>query len=350
MSIAIVAAAVAFGLSAWLTFWFSRPGSKLYNILDHPNERSLHDRPTPRTGGVAILIAVYLSAIVAAVCCVAPMAALGWIAAAGLLVAGVSLADDWFGLPVRYRLIAHFAAAGLVVVAGLDLADLGLPGASSVLPALLSVPLTLLFIVWMINLYNFMDGMDGFAGGMAVFGFGTFAVLAGGAGHGLFMVLSLIVAVSAGGFLLFNFPPARIFMGDVGSTLLGFLAAALMLWAERDGVFPLWIGVLVFSPFIVDATVTLVRRVLRGERIWQAHKSHYYQRLVELGWGHRRTVLWEYAVMAACAASALSIQGREPRVQVFGLALWAAVYVVLMVAIGRLEARARSSRTPRGLD
>lgn len=334
----IVISVLAFGLSAWLTYWFSRPGSRLY-ILDHPNERSLHTQPTPRTGGVAILIAVYLSALAAAVCCIGPAAALAWIAASGLLVAGVSFADDRFDLPVRYRLVAHFAAAGLVVLAGLGLTTLGLPEPGSTLPVLLSVPVTLLFIVWMINLYNFMDGMDGFAGGMAMFGFGTLALLGWLGDHPTFALLNLVVAAAAGGFLLFNFPPARIFMGDAGSSSLGLFAAASSLWGANAGVFPFWTAVLVFSPFIADATVTLIRRALKGERPWEAHKSHYYQRLVQLGWGHRKTALWEYGLMAACSVSAVWAAHRPAEIQWVMIAGWALVYCLLALFVNRLESR-----------
>ena len=189
------------------------------------------------------------------------------------------------------------------------------------------------------NLYNFMDGMDGFAGGMAVIGFGTFAVFGWLAGQQLFAALNLIVAAAAGGFLLFNFPAARIFMGDIGSSSLGFLAAAFMLWADRNGIFPLWIGVLVFSPFIVDATVTLIRRILRRDKFWEAHKRHYYQRLVQLGWGHRRTVLWEYAVMVLCAVSALIARYLAPSGQWIMIAMWLLAYLVIMIVVHELEAR-----------
>ena len=97
-------------------------------------------------------------------------------------------------------------------------------------------------------------------------------------------------------------------MGDVGSSTLGLLAAAFSLWGARDGVFPFWVAILVFSPFIADASVTLVRRLLRGEKIWQAHKTHYYQKLVQAGWGHRKTVLVEYAIMIGCGITALLSQ------------------------------------------
>ena len=157
--------------------------------------------------------------------------------------------------------------------------------------------------MWVTNLYNFMDGSDGLAGGMALFGFGAYALAAWLAGDAVFVVVAASIAAAAAAFLVFNFPPAKVFMGDAGSIPLGFLAAALGILGWRAGHWPLWFPVLVFSPFIIDASVTLARRLLRGERVWRAHRSHYYQRLVQLGWGHRNTALAEYALMAGCGAA-----------------------------------------------
>jgi UDP-N-acetylmuramyl pentapeptide phosphotransferase/UDP-N-acetylglucosamine-1-phosphate transferase len=183
-----------------------------------------------------------------------------------------------------------------------------------------------------------MDGMDGFAGGMALIGFGTFGVFGLLDGHLLFATVSLSLAAAAAGFLLFNFPPARIFMGDTGSATLGLLAGGLSLWGAREGLFPFWAALVVFSPFIVDATVTLLRRLLRRERVWQAHKTHYYQRLVQSGWGHRRTVLAEYALMAACSGSVLLARGADPMGQWALIGAWTAVYLVLMAGVHAVEA------------
>jgi UDP-N-acetylmuramyl pentapeptide phosphotransferase/UDP-N-acetylglucosamine-1-phosphate transferase len=330
--------AVSLGASAWLTRQLCRPSSRFY-FLDHPNERSLHTRPTPRTGGLAIVIAGYLSAGAAA-CWLGSGRELSWVAAAVLLVAAVSYADDRIGLAARYRLVSHIVAAIVVMFGGLRLSSLG--GSDLMLPSMLVLPLTLLFIVWMINLYNFMDGMDGFAGGMAVFGFGAFAVMGWMTGHEIFSVMSLIVAAASAGFLAFNFPPARIFMGDVGSSTLGLMAATFALWGAQDDVFPFWAAILIFSPFIADATVTLLRRLWRHEKIWQAHKTHYYQRLVQAGWGHRRTVLWEYVLMAACAGSAIWAVRQPETVQWWVNGFWAAAYAMLIAMVHRL-APSRSS-------
>jgi UDP-N-acetylmuramyl pentapeptide phosphotransferase/UDP-N-acetylglucosamine-1-phosphate transferase len=262
-----------------------------------------------------------------------------WLAVALTIVAFVSYVDDRHGVAPFYRLLAHFAASFVLIYGGLSMGTTGLQATGEGMTAGFNAVLTTLFVVWMVNLYNFMDGMDGFAGGMAVIGFGSLAILGWLAGHSSYGVVSAIVASAAGGFLMFNFPPARIFMGDVGSSALGMLAAGLLLWGSRDGIFPIWVGLLVFSPFIIDATVTLLQRALRGEKVWEAHKTHYYQRLVQLGWGHRRTVLWEYALMAACAASALWVVSKPPPVQYAVILCWISIYVTLMILVNKLEKR-----------
>jgi UDP-N-acetylmuramyl pentapeptide phosphotransferase/UDP-N-acetylglucosamine-1-phosphate transferase len=144
-----------------------------------------------------------------------------------------------------------------------------------------------------------------------------------------FAVLCLSVAAASGGFLLGNFPPARIFLGDLGSATLGLLAAALALLGSRRGHFPLWTAWLAFSPFIVDATWTLLRRLFRGERVWQAHRSHHYQRLVLAGWSHRRTLLRAYLLMAACAATAIAAPEMTVRDQWLLLGGWAVIYAFI---------------------
>jgi UDP-N-acetylmuramyl pentapeptide phosphotransferase/UDP-N-acetylglucosamine-1-phosphate transferase len=125
-------------------------------------------------------------------------------------------------------------------------------------------------------------------------------------GEHVFSLVAGCTAAACAGFLTSNFPPARIFLGDLGSSTLGLLAAGLSLWGHSRGLFPLWAAWLAFSPFIVDATWTLLHRLARGERIWEPHRSHHYQRLVLAGWGHRKTVLRAYVVMAAAAACAVA--------------------------------------------
>lgn len=329
----VVAGLVALGLTRWLV----HPDAPI-RLLDQPNERSLHATPTPRTGGLAIcagLLAGWGAALLLAHAEDLPMQVLS----GALVVAGVSILDDRYGLSQGLRLLVQLGAALLLIRGGFVIQGEVLPGVVFA-PYLGLAVLTVVMTLWLTNLYNFMDGMDGFAGGMAVIGFGTLALLGWGQGDGLFAVASLTVCAAAAGFLWFNFPPARIFMGDSGSTTLGFLAAAFAVWGSRRGVAPVWLTLVVFSPFLVDATVTLLRRALRGEAVWRAHRSHYYQRLVQLGWGHRRTVLVEYAIMLACTGAALAVRGADTRAQWLAVAGLAAAYAVAAFAVHGMERRA----------
>lgn len=277
--------------------------------LDVPNARSLHTAPMPSSGGLGILAGILPAAVAADVG--VPLLA------GALLLAVVSWWDARHPLSVQVRLGCQLIAASLAVGA--------LPGWG---PA--SSAVVLLAVVWMTNLYNFMDGADGLAGGMTVLGFGAYAVVAATSGQPSLAMLSASVSAAAIGFLAFNFHPARIFMGDVGSVPLGFLAAVLGIVGIRSGLWPVWFPVLVFSPFIVDATVTLARRILRGERVWEGHRTHYYQRLVGSGWTHRVLALRAYGLMAAAATSACLTLHGSTAWQVAGLLAWCAVYAVLL--------------------
>jgi UDP-N-acetylmuramyl pentapeptide phosphotransferase/UDP-N-acetylglucosamine-1-phosphate transferase len=229
----------------------------------------------------------------------------------------LSLLDDWKHLPASWRLLGHIAAATAFVLGYF----------SSV--GWIELALLVLAVAWMINLYNFMDGADGLAGGMTVIGFSAYAAAAGLADNATLAVTSLCVAAAAAAFLTFNFPPARIFLGDSGSIPLGFLAAAVGLLGWHHGSWPLWFPLIVFAPFVVDASVTLARRALRGERVWQAHRSHYYQRLVLTGWSHRRLAVAEYGLMLLTSALSLGALHQPGLVQLLLLASLGVVYIML---------------------
>jgi UDP-N-acetylmuramyl pentapeptide phosphotransferase/UDP-N-acetylglucosamine-1-phosphate transferase len=254
--------------------------------LDRPNERSLHEHPVPRTGGIAVLIGIAAALPLGGADLWLPLGL-------ALLLAAVSFADDLKGLPIAVRLGAHIVAAAVIV--WYDLAPIYLWQAA----------LLVLGIAWLTNLYNFMDGSDGLAGGMTVIGFATYAIAASWAEEPELATTSLCVAAAAAAFLVFNFNPARIFLGDVGSIPLGFLAGALGIIGWNDEAWPLWFPVVLFAPFIADATLTLARRLVRGERVWQAHRDHYYQRMVRSGLGHRGTAYIAYGLMVLCAGAAL---------------------------------------------
>ena len=259
--------------------------------LDRPNERSLHERPVPRTGGIAVLLGTSAAVAFGADDLWLPLGL-------ALLLAILSLADDLKGMPVAARLAAHLAAGGVLVWYLLS-------------PIYIwQAALLVLAIAWLTNLYNFMDGSDGLAAGMTVIGFAAYAVAATLADEPELATTCLCIAATSGAFLVFNFHPARIFLGDVGSIPLGFLAAALGIVGWRDEAWPLWFPAAVFAPFIADATLTLARRLLRGERVWQAHRDHYYQRMVRGGLGHRGTAYVAYALMVLCAGAALVVMPR----------------------------------------
>lgn len=284
--------------------------------LDRPNERSLHDTPVPRTGGLGLHLGILL------LCpwIVPGIPGIVWIACLGLLL--VSFIDDIRGLSVGVRLAAHVSAAGgfaAVVVHPVY--------------GLFAACIMMLGVTWCINLYNFMDGSDGLAGGMALFGFGFYAVAAWHFGNTSFALVNVCIAATSAAFLVFNFHPARIFMGDVGAIPLGYLASTVGIYGCMQQNWPWWFPVIVFSPFIVDTSVTMVRRALRGARIWEAHREHCYQRLVRMGWGHRRTALAEYALMALCGFAALGSLDKPISTQaallIAAVVLYAAIFLLV---------------------
>ena len=317
--------AVVLGLTALLlrSSWVER-------LADHPNERSLHARPKPRIGGIAIV----LGALPVAAWLGGARLEIAWALALGLAL--VSFADDLRSLPISIRIAAHVGAAAIAVAALVP----QFPHAHVLIAAALALALA-----WMTNLYNFMDGSDGLAGGMAAIGFGAYAIAASQAGAVDVALASIAVASAAVAFLVFNFPPARVFMGDAGSIPLGFLAGVIGMHGAVAQIWPAWFPFLVFSPFIVDASVTLAKRALAGEAFWRAHRQHYYQRLVLAGWSPRRLALLSYAGMTAAAASAIVACSQERDTQYAILAVWSAIHVASIVAI---ERRAPQSATQRG--
>ena len=282
-------------------------------VLDIPNERSLHERPTPRTGGIGLMLAAALTVLVFAA---GPRA----IVVPALCLAAVFLIDDVRGLPVLPRFLAQFAAAIWFLAAS------GPYG-------WLLFPLLMLGIVWSSNLYNFMDGSNGLAGGMAVIGFAAYALAANAAGDAEIALLAAVVAGASAGFLVWNFDPARIFLGDAGSIPLGFLAAAIGVLGWSRGLWPFWFPALVFSTFIVDSGLTLAKRLVHRENPFQAHRSHYYQRLIRMGWSHRRLALNAYGLMAATSLAALWLRSASLALSLLGLALWLAAFAGLALLI-----------------
>ncbi|HEY6093505.1 MAG TPA: glycosyltransferase family 4 protein [Gallionellaceae bacterium] len=288
------------------------------SLQDMPNARSLHAAPVPRSGGVALMAGIFAAWLLSLDVMV------WWVILPTLLLFAVSFIDDLRGLSVGKRLLAHMSAAALLVLGAGVWQHHGL--AVALLVWLLSV--------WMTNLYNFMDGSDGLAGGMAVIGFSTLGLASMWGQDEALAWLNFAIAGAAAGFLWFNFNPAKIFMGDAASIPLGFLVAAMGVWGWQGLLWPAWFPVLAFAPFVVDATVTLIKRSLRGRKITEAHRDHYYQRLVRLGAGHRNTALLGYALMLGAASSALWLLS-HPAGLLPLLMMWAVAYAALMLWLDR---------------
>jgi UDP-N-acetylmuramyl pentapeptide phosphotransferase/UDP-N-acetylglucosamine-1-phosphate transferase len=302
----LVPALIAFVASWAALAWLRKPGRL---PADPPNQRSLHARTTPRGGGLAI----WLGFIAA---CVWTLPIRPWLPPLLMMIA-VSLWDDRRGLPVIVRLAIHLAAAALWFV---------LEAGSG------NIAIAIIAIVWMANLFNFMDGSDGLAATMAILGFGAYSLASAATGNAD-VPLMLALPAATVPFLFFNLPPAKVFLGDVGAVPLGFLAAVWGISGWQTGSWPAWFPVLVFLPFIADATLTLIRRLVRGQRIWEPHRAHFYQKLVQLGLGHRGTLALYAALMAGTSLSAVAALLRAPAAGTLLLGLWAIVLTLLYISI-----------------
>lgn len=256
--------------------------------LDIPNHRSLHEVPVPRTGGWAVILGVVIAAVVGPVAL-----SFGTVSAFTLLLA-VSLADDLRSVSARLRFGVQLMAVTLLL---LDLC----PGLAWWL-----LPVVVVGGVWVVNLYNFMDGMDGFAGSMTAIGFATLGGISAYRGDTELAGICALVTASTSVFLYYNWPSARIFLGDAGSTCAGLAVFAVSVYGWERGLFTPVVPLLIFSPFWVDATITLVRRMIKGERWWEAHRQHWYQRSA-LKLGVKRTLRTELIVMLCTSLGAVVV-------------------------------------------
>lgn len=314
----------------------------LHGALDVPNPRSSHSTPTPRGGGLSIVVTTTVGVLVLAGYGMVPLDLCLALAGGGVAVAVVGFLDDRVGVPASVRLIVHLLAAVWAVSWLGGLANVGI-GDHIAHPGLMGRVLAVVGITWVLNLFNFMDGIDGIAASEAVFVVCAGAMLASlGGGVGGVAVMAALFAGACAGFLLWNWPPARIFLGDVGSGYLGYVVAVLALEANRQDSVAVWVWLILGGVFFVDATVTVVRRSLRGERVSQAHRSHAYQRLARRWRSHGQVTL---AVMALnlvwllpCAAAAAKIPGHAALFVIVSLAPLA----VLVVAIGSGSAETSS--------
>jgi UDP-N-acetylmuramyl pentapeptide phosphotransferase/UDP-N-acetylglucosamine-1-phosphate transferase len=284
-----------------------------------------------RGGGVAIVAGFLVGlAVWLATGNILSIRALGWLAGA-LLIASVSFADDVRSLPAAPRMAVHLIGALLLTAAGAQAGEL---------PLTVAAPLAFVWVALVTNVYNFMDGIDGLAASQAVC-VGSALGVAGTLVHNpLVAIGGGLCAASAAGFLVFNLPPARLFMGDVGSTFLGFNFAGLSLLGNLGvggGKLPIEFGLVVLAPFLFDGLVTLGRRMLRGERWYEAHRTHFYQRLVVRGLSHAQvTCLYAALAVLAAVAALAGLVFEQPLRQ----ALAVAAYLPMLAVVGlvwRLE-------------
>jgi len=260
------------------------------SLMDIPNARSSHSVPTPRGGGVAIVVSFLLALVILRGLDLMSLATLSGLLGSGLLVALIGFADDHGHIAARWRLLGHFAASiwALYWLGGAP--GVTLFGATVDLGWVGNI-LFVLYLVWMLNLYNFMDGIDGLASAEAIsVCLGMFVVYWVGANLELaWGPLALVAAVA--GFLCWNYPPAKIFMGDAGSGFLGVVLAGMSIEAASRSPELLWCWLIMLGVFIVDATWTLMRRLLRGEKVYEAHRSHGYQYASRKHRSHKTVVL-----------------------------------------------------------
>jgi Fuc2NAc and GlcNAc transferase len=283
----VLIALLALVVSAWLTD-VARRWALAHGALDVPNRRSSHSVPTPRGGGIAIVAASTVAFVALAWLGLLGTHLLAVLIVGGLAVAVVGFLDDRLHLRAAIRLTVHLAAAVLAMI----LLD-GVPPLRildwTIVPGWVGYVLGTLGIAWTLNLFNFMDGIDGLAASEGTFialGAVLLIVVAGTASEAL--PAAAVFGAACAGFLLWNWPPARIFMGDVGSGYVGYVIAVLAVSAARRSPEALFVWLILGGAFFVDATVTLVRRFMRRERLHEAHRTHAYQWLARRWQSHKR--------------------------------------------------------------
>lgn len=274
---------------SWLFTWFVYRYALRRNLFVLPNERSSHTVPTPRGGGIGIALAL-LGAMSTLwfFDIIPPELAVAFIGG-GAMIVTVGWIDDRRHLSISVRLLIQFLAAGwaLFFIGGIDRINIGI----ATVPLGWLSHLLPLSMVWIMNLYNFMDGIDGLASSEAVLVGVVGGVLLTISGAQDLAFLSFALSAAAAGFLVWNWQPARIFMGDSGSVLIGFIFAALFLASERSGIFPGLLWILLLLIFIIDPTYTTIRRFLKGEKWFAAHRVFAFQQFVRRGYSHQQTTL-----------------------------------------------------------
>ena len=291
--------------------WISIRLAHRVGVLDVPSERSSHSVPTPRMGGVPMVAAALLSFGCWAFLAAGEVFSLKGLSSTFLFALAMFILgfwDDLSGLPPLTRFLFQIFAAFMFLWVWTGMFP-KIPLGGMVLPQFFWILMGAFSIVWMVNLYNFMDGIDGIAGGEAAVASSFFFLLFARYGESGWAVANLFVAAASMGFLVHNWPPARVFMGDAGSAFLGAFYGMQAVVAPLTTSVPFPVLVLPFSNFILDTTVTLFRRIWQGEKWYMAHRSHFYQRMTNLGMSHQKVTILELLTVAASCAAATGYLG-----------------------------------------
>jgi Fuc2NAc and GlcNAc transferase len=278
-------------VASWCLTWCVKRYALAKGILDVPNVRSSHTTVVPRGGGLAIVSTSMVAMLFMGSAGTMDLRLLAALSGGGVAVATIGFLDDRFHIPASVRLLVHSGASlwAIYILGGVPALQVG----SNIIElGALGYIAAFLAIIWATNLFNFMDGIDGIAGTEAVFmAFAGAIFCLQAVPDSTVAGPALLVCAATLGFLLWNWPPAQIFMGDVGSGYLGFVVAILAFAAARENPVAFFIWLVLGGVFFVDATVTLVRRLLRGERLHQAHRTHAYQWLARRWGSHRRVTV-----------------------------------------------------------
>ncbi|HEY5997642.1 MAG TPA: glycosyltransferase family 4 protein [Candidatus Deferrimicrobiaceae bacterium] len=307
-------------------------------VMDVPNERSSHAVPVPRMGGVPLVLATILACIGFALSVPSPAGSIPHAAVVSLAFAAamavLGFRDDLSPLSPLFRFVVQTGAAlAACLIAARGNAAPVLLGVA--IPGWAWVPAAAIWVVWMMNLYNFMDGIDGIAGGEALVGGLFLSAVFFAEGEPGWGAANLIVASASAGFLRYNWSPARIFLGDAGSMFLGAFFGIQSIAAGSTTAVPLVVLILPFSNFILDATVTLLRRMRRGEKWYRPHRSHFYQRMTDLGLSHASVTSIELLSMAASCLAAAGCLRAGGAVKAALVLLTGAMFLACGVAIAR---------------
>jgi len=313
-------------------------------MLDIPNARSSHTRPTPRGGGIGIVIGVLIGAwglFISRILCMS-FREIAALSLAGAIVALIGWLDDIHRLPYAIRLIVQAISSAVILIAIGYFQTITVPFIGEIHLYSIGIPFTLLWMMGLTNAYNFMDGIDGIAGGQAVVAGLGWTIMGFMSGQSFVSLIGMILAASSLGFLFHNWPPARIFMGDVGSAFIGFTLAVIPILAAQRDPRCMVAGILVVWPFIFDTSFTLVRRLTNKENIFVAHRSHVYQRLVIAGYSHRFVTLIYMGLALIGTVIALLWYKRAPFVSVVVIVLPILLFAGLWRFTVRAESRAHS--------